>query len=148
MQLRLPYNDVARGSEKESVKLCNKFPTARSSPSSSAKITLELAHTDIIVTFEVPLPGGFRYVITFVDDFSKCTVHYKMHHKSQTLDRLKIFKSYAKHKQRCALKHVHIHERSESKLSGSGTSINNFLLIKNAFAENTSTVRTLVSLKS
>lgn len=56
---------------------------------------LELVHTDVLGPIEVPSLGGARYVITFIDDFTKWITHYPMKHKSQALQCFKHFKTHA-----------------------------------------------------
>ncbi len=68
----------------------HRYIIPKSSTSKSTRL-LELAHSDLNGPPEVPLLGGSRYSVTFVDDFSKRTVLYTMKAKSETLD---CFKRY------------------------------------------------------
>ncbi len=55
------------------------FPKARSS---STRNMLELVHSDVIGPMETKSLGGSRYILTFIDDYSKWTVVYPMRKKS------------------------------------------------------------------
>ena len=52
-----------------------------------------LIHTDVCGPFSISARGGFRYFITFTDDFSKYGYVYLMTHKSDALERFKEFKN-------------------------------------------------------
>ena len=39
--------------------------------------------------------GGFRYFITFIDDYPKVGCFYLMRFKSEAFDKFKVFKAYA-----------------------------------------------------
>lgn len=56
---------------------------------------LELIHSDLMGPFEEKTLGGSRYLITFIDDFSKWTVAYTMKTKSEALHYFKHYKSLA-----------------------------------------------------
>jgi len=68
------------------------FPKSRTS---AASRLLELVHSDIMGPFEVDTLGGSRYVITFIDDFSKWAVIYTMKAKSEALKYLRHYKNQA-----------------------------------------------------
>ncbi|KAL0544331.1 hypothetical protein IC582_019444 [Cucumis melo] len=52
---------------------------------------LEIIHTDICGSFDVPSFGEEKYFITFIDDFSRYGYIYLLHEKSQEIDALKVF---------------------------------------------------------
>src|SRR5262249_51050714 len=52
---------------------------------------LEIIHTDIYGPFDVPLFGGEKLFITFIDDFSRYGYVYLLHEKSQAVNALEIF---------------------------------------------------------
>ena len=62
-----------------------------SNPKRASK-PLELVHTDISGPMRVPsLINGHRYVINFVDDYSRLIVCYTMKYRSETLQKFKQF---------------------------------------------------------
>ncbi|GMJ03846.1 hypothetical protein HRI_004053800 [Hibiscus trionum] len=54
---------------------------------------LELIHTDVYGPISTPARGGFQYIITFTDDFSRYGYIYLMHRKSESLEKFKEFKN-------------------------------------------------------
>ncbi|GAB2303795.1 hypothetical protein Dimus_038963 [Dionaea muscipula] len=60
-----------------------------------AKIPLELVHSDVFGPVKQPSISGCRYMITFIDDYSRYTWIYFMKEKSEALDKLKLFKDEA-----------------------------------------------------
>ena len=58
-----------------------------------SKELLGLIHTDVCGPFSISARGGFRYFITFTDDFSRYGYVYLMTHKSDALERFKEFKN-------------------------------------------------------
>ncbi|KAL4010594.1 hypothetical protein IC575_030095 [Cucumis melo] len=52
---------------------------------------LEIIHTDICGSFDVPSFGGEKYFKRFSDDFSRYVYIYLLHEKSQAIDALKVF---------------------------------------------------------
>ena len=54
-----------------------KFSTTRSTS------LLEIVNSDVMSPFEVSSLGGSRYVVTFIDDFSRWTVTYAMKSKAE-----------------------------------------------------------------
>lgn len=58
----------------------NPFPLS----SINTKAPFELIHVDIWGGYHVPTLDGARYFLTIVDDFSRCTLVYLLHHKSDT----------------------------------------------------------------
>ena len=54
---------------------------------------LELINADLCKPFVPPVIGGYKYFITFIDDFS-CYGRIELNHeKSESLDAFKIFKT-------------------------------------------------------
>lgn len=49
----------------------------------SSKQKLDLIHSDVCGPFQVDSPSGNRYVVTFIDDYSRYTVLYLIRHKSE-----------------------------------------------------------------
>jgi len=66
------------------------FPVSQSSSLSP----FDLIHCDIWGPFSVNTINGSRFFLTIVDDFSRFTWVYLMHHKSQTQSIIKSFSSY------------------------------------------------------
>ena len=62
-------------------------PIPKSVKFKSTKL-LQLVHSDLNGSLEVPSLGGPKYFVTFIDDFSKWTVVYMMRKKSETLPRI------------------------------------------------------------
>ena len=49
---------------------------------------LDLVHSDVCGPLNPPTPGGNRYIVTFIDDYSRYTVTYLMQHTKEVLDKL------------------------------------------------------------
>ena len=60
-----------------------------------ATTVLELVHSDVAGPFPVPSFGKARYVLTFIDDFSRYTWVFFLLHKSEVFDKFIIFKAQA-----------------------------------------------------
>ncbi|KAJ9544171.1 hypothetical protein OSB04_023878 [Centaurea solstitialis] len=54
---------------------------------------LEIIHTDVCGPFSHEARGGYRYFITFADDFSRYGYVYLIRHKSKTFEKFKEFQS-------------------------------------------------------
>jgi hypothetical protein len=54
---------------------------------------LELVHTDICGPMSFVARGGFKYYITFIDDFSRYGYIYLMRHKLESFEMLKEFQN-------------------------------------------------------
>jgi len=86
----------------ESNKICNVCTVAKQTsipfPNSSISSNkpFELLHCDIWGTYKVPYLSGAQYFLTLVDDFSRFTWIFFMHHKSETQHFLTNFFSFAK----------------------------------------------------
>ena len=52
---------------------------------------LELVHSDLYEFKRILTRGGNRYIITFIDDFSKYTTVYLLKNKSDAFENFKIF---------------------------------------------------------
>jgi hypothetical protein len=74
--------------------VCNtsKFP---STPYIKSKSTtskpLELIHSDVTGPFRITAFGGYRFVVSFIDDYSRYQRTYLMRYKSEVLDKFKEF---------------------------------------------------------
>lgn len=55
---------------------------------------LELIHSDMFVLIPIPLLGGYRYYVSFIDDFSRMVCLYLLKQKSNVFKNFKDFKSY------------------------------------------------------
>lgn len=51
-----------------------------------ASAVLELVHSDLCGPMQTQTPGGKRYMLTFIDDYSRFTTTYFLAHKSETFD--------------------------------------------------------------
>ncbi|KAG4061423.1 hypothetical protein PC123_g3730 [Phytophthora cactorum] len=58
------------------------------------KRVLELVHTDVMRPMRTPTTGGAKYVLTFVDDYSRYVAAYFMKNKSEVASKLKEFKGF------------------------------------------------------
>jgi hypothetical protein len=61
--------------------------------SERASDMLELVHTDVCGPMSSVTRGGFQYVITFTDDFSRYGYIYLMWHKSKSFKKFKEFQN-------------------------------------------------------
>lgn len=57
-----------------------------------SKQLLEIIHTDLCGPMPQPTIGGSRYILTFIDDFSRYCYVYFLQKKSETLEKFKEFK--------------------------------------------------------
>jgi len=60
-------------------------------PATRSSGLLEIIHTNICGSFDVPSWGGERYSITFIDDYSRYGYIYLLHDKSQSVNTLEMF---------------------------------------------------------
>ena len=56
---------------------------------------LELVHSDVCGPLQVESFSGKRYVVTFIDDYSRCCAVFFMKHKSEVLEKFKEFEATA-----------------------------------------------------
>lgn len=54
---------------------------------------LQLVHSDVAGPFQAPSFSKARYVLTFIDDYSRFTWVYFLIHKSEVFDRFQVFKT-------------------------------------------------------
>ena len=59
-----------------------------------AKVPLELVYTDVCGPMSTPTNGGNRYILTFIDDFSRMTWLYFMRQKSEVFSIFKKFQNF------------------------------------------------------
>lgn len=71
------------------------FP--KNSESKSTK-SLDLVHTDVCIPMRTASPSGKRYVLTFVDNFSRYTVVYLLRQKTEVEQKLKEYMEMVKNK--------------------------------------------------
>lgn len=57
-----------------------------------SKNLLEVIHSDVWGPFNVQSPGGAKYYVTFIDGYSRYCKIYFMKHKSEVLEKFKIYK--------------------------------------------------------
>ena len=69
---------------------------------------LGLAHSDLIGPLPTPSYGGSRYVLTFIDDFSRFCWVYFLKLKSEVFETLKVWKPLVKNKCGNKIKVLHI----------------------------------------
>ena len=58
-----------------------------------AKETLELVHTNLCGSMNVKARGGYKYFISFIHDYSRYGYLYLMHHKSESLEKFREYKT-------------------------------------------------------
>lgn len=75
--------------------------------STRAKAPLELIHSDL-VSFPTPSFSGARYVLTFIDDFSRRTWVYFLKYKSDVFDSFRIFKTFVEKQSGLYVRCIHI----------------------------------------
>ncbi|XP_047943044.1 uncharacterized protein LOC125189858 [Salvia hispanica] len=91
--------DLIKGLEKEPFSKCESCLEGKMtkrpfmSKGNRAKEVLELVHTVVCGRMSTEARSGFRYFITFIDDFSKIGYVYLMRYKSETFDKFKKFKA-------------------------------------------------------
>ena len=77
-----------------------------STSSISSNKPFELIHCDIWGPFKAPSFSGAKYFLTIVDDFSRFTWVFLMHHKSETKKFLTNFFSYVKTQFNTTIKNI------------------------------------------
>lgn len=65
-----------------------RVPFPRTSEKSSRKV-MDLVHTDVCGPMQTKTPSGNRYVLTFIDDYTRFTTVYLLQNKSDVFDKLK-----------------------------------------------------------
>jgi transposase InsO family protein len=83
-----------------------KLTRARKKGATRSEGLLEIIHTDICGPFTPSTLGGYRYFITFIDDFSRYGYIFLIHEKSEVLDMFKIYKAEIELKQEKKIKIV------------------------------------------
>ena len=61
-----------------------------------AKGPLELVHSNLCEPMNVKALGEYEYFISFIDDYSRYGHIYLIHHKSETLEKFKEYKTEVK----------------------------------------------------
>ena len=72
--------------------------------SSRAPVVLQLVHMVLVGPFVVTLVSQGCYILTFVDDFSRFTWVYFLHHKNEVIHKFQAFKTHVEHKSRKSIK--------------------------------------------
>jgi transposase InsO family protein len=83
-----------------------KLTRARKKGATRSEGLLEIIHTDICGPFTPSTLGGYKYFITFIDDFSRYGYIFLIHEKSEALDMFKIYKAEIELKQEKKIKIV------------------------------------------
>ena len=60
----------------------------------TAKVRIEVIHTDICGLFTPHIMGGYKYFIMFIDDYSRYGFIKLIHEKSGSLEAFKAFKAF------------------------------------------------------
>ena len=58
-----------------------------------AKGVLDLVHRNLCMPMSTSARGGYKYFITFIDDYSRYGYIYLMHHKSEAFEKFKEYKA-------------------------------------------------------
>jgi transposase InsO family protein len=86
---------VKGGMDKQFCHDCALNKSTRSTPSTKgrnrATRILEVVHSDVCGPFPVRAIGGFRYFVTFIDDFTGYTTTYLIKKKAEVFARFKVF---------------------------------------------------------
>ena len=72
-------------------------PFPKKSESKTTEI-LDLIHTDVCGPMQTVTPGGKRYFMTMIDDFSRYTEVYLLSHKSEVPEKIKEYVRYVQTK--------------------------------------------------
>ena len=84
---------ICEGSEKGKSHV-NAFPKSDYGKLKTTSI-LQIVHSDIMGPMEIVSQGGAKYVIIYIDDYSRCVIAYFMKHKSDAHDRFMEYKAMA-----------------------------------------------------
>ena len=57
------------------------------------KEMMELVHSDLCGPMNIQARGGYEYFVTFIDDYSRYGYIYLPRHKSETLEKFKVFRA-------------------------------------------------------
>ena len=71
--------------------------------SSCAPLVLQIVHMVLAGPFAMTLVSQGHYILTFVDEFSRFTCVYYLHHKNEVVHNLQDFKTHVEHKSRKAI---------------------------------------------
>lgn len=77
-----------------------RLPFPKQSLSKSSKV-LDLVHTDVCGPMQTTSPSGKRYILTFIDDFSRFTMIYLLREKSEVKEKFKEYVAMVKNKFSC-----------------------------------------------
>ena len=66
--------------------------------------SLELIHSDLMGLFPEPSISKARYVLSFIDDYSRYTWVYFLKYKSEVFENLKLFKAHVEKQSRKLVK--------------------------------------------
>jgi hypothetical protein len=77
-----------------------------------ALVVLELVHTILVGPFSVTSVRKGRYVLTFIDDFSRYTWVYFLDHKNEEFNKFLAFKSHVEKQSSKAIKVLHMDNES------------------------------------
>ena len=80
--------------------------------STCAKASVELIHSDLM-SFPTPSFLGARYVLTFIDDFSRCTWVYFLMYKSDIFDSFHNFNTFVGKKSGLSVMRIHTNNGKE-----------------------------------
>ena len=98
---RLVKSGVLPSFEVEPISICQSCLEGKmtkrpfSSKGNRAQGLLDLVHTDVCGPMSIRAREGYRYFVTFIDDYSRYGYTYLLRHKSETFDRFKEFKAEA-----------------------------------------------------
>ena len=66
-----------------------------------------IIHSDVCGMMPVPSPGGSRYYVSFIDEFSRYIIVVPMQYKSEVLEKFTQFHNWFEHKFECKIKTLH-----------------------------------------
>jgi transposase InsO family protein len=74
---------------------------------------LELVHSDVARPMKTESFGDAKYVVTFVDDYSRCVTVYQMNYKSEVLEKFKEWEAAETNQAECKIKTLRTDNGSE-----------------------------------
>ena len=80
--------------------------------SSRAPVVLQMVHMVLAGPFVVTTISQGRYILAFIDEFSRYTWVYFLHHKNEVLDKFLAFKTHVEQKSRKAIKVLQLDNES------------------------------------
>ena len=81
--------------------------------SSRAPVVPQIVHMVLVGPFAITSVSQCRYILTLIDDFSRYTWVYFLHHKNEVLDKFLAFKTHVEQKSRKSIKVLRMDNESK-----------------------------------